>query len=88
MRAEIVGREAELSSLTAFVESERWPRALVLTGEPGIGKTTLWDAAVAVGRERQLCVIAARASEGSQGWRAYRPARSAASLDPIAVLRQ
>jgi DNA-binding CsgD family transcriptional regulator len=59
---EIVGREAELSSLTEFVASERWPRAFVLTGGPGIGKTTLWDAAVAHGRKRGTHVLAARAS--------------------------
>jgi DNA-binding CsgD family transcriptional regulator len=58
---EIVGRAAELSSLADFLASERWPRALVLTGGPGIGKTTLWDAAVARGRERGVRVITARA---------------------------
>ena len=59
---EIVGRTAELSSLADFLASERWPRALVLTGGPGIGKTTLWDAAVAQGRGQGVRVIAARAS--------------------------
>ena len=62
MTQEIVGRTAELSSLADFLASERWPRALVLTGGPGIGKTTLWDAAVAQGRGQGVRVIAARAS--------------------------
>jgi DNA-binding CsgD family transcriptional regulator len=60
--AEVVGREAELSSSRDFVASERWPRAFVLTGGPGIGKTTLWDAAVAHGRKHGMRVLAARAS--------------------------
>ena len=36
--------------------------ALVLTGGPGIGKTTLWEAGVAAARERGLRVLSARAS--------------------------
>ena len=60
---EVVGREAELSSLLDFLASERWPRAFVLTGGPGIGKTTLLDAAVAHARERETArVVAARGS--------------------------
>ena len=42
-RGEIVGRERELAALAGFVdEAPRRPRALVLEGEAGIGKTTLW----------------------------------------------
>ena len=63
MAAPIVGREAELSVLDAFLASDGRPRALVLTGGPGIGKTTLWDAAVETGRGRGLRVLAARASD-------------------------
>jgi len=59
---EVVGREAELSSCADFLASELWPRALVLTGKPGIGKTTLWDAAVAHGRERGMRLLSARGS--------------------------
>jgi DNA-binding CsgD family transcriptional regulator len=62
---EIVGREAELSSLAEFLAPARWPRAFVLEGRPGIGKTTLWDAAVANGRERGVRVVTARASGAS-----------------------
>ncbi len=63
MATPIVGREAELSALDAFLASDARPRALVLTGGPGIGKTTLWDAAVEAGRGRGLRVLAARASD-------------------------
>jgi DNA-binding CsgD family transcriptional regulator len=62
MAAGIVGREAELSALHGFLASDGSPRALVLTGGPGIGKTTLWDAGVELARRRGLRVLAARAS--------------------------
>jgi hypothetical protein len=39
----IVGREDELHAIEAFVvRGTEGPAALVLEGEPGIGKTTLW----------------------------------------------
>ncbi len=50
-----VGRENELGSIEAFLaEVERGPAALVLSGEAGIGKTTLWEAGVENARERFL----------------------------------
>jgi hypothetical protein len=45
---DIVGREHELAVVEAFVERlEAGPSALVLEGEAGVGKTTLWLAGVA-----------------------------------------
>jgi DNA-binding CsgD family transcriptional regulator len=61
--AEIVGREAELAALYEFVDSDRFPRALVLWGGPGIGKTTLWEAGVEAARARGVQVLTRRASE-------------------------
>jgi hypothetical protein len=47
MTLEIVGREDELASIHAFFDqAEGGPAALVLEGEPGIGKSTLWLAGV------------------------------------------
>jgi DNA-binding CsgD family transcriptional regulator/DNA polymerase III delta prime subunit len=60
-RAEVVGREAELARLRTFVETGS-PRALLLTGEPGVGKTTLWEAAIDAAREQGLRVLSARPS--------------------------
>jgi AAA ATPase domain len=52
MNTEVVGREQELASLRAFIErDEGGPAALVLEGEPGIGKSTLWLAGVEEARE-------------------------------------
>jgi MoxR-like ATPase len=44
---EIYGRETELDRVSAVSG-----HALVLSGEPGIGKTTLWEAGIAAARER------------------------------------
>src|ERR1700746_973222 len=42
----IVGREEELSTIRRFLaEVAAGPAALVISGEPGIGKTVLWEIA-------------------------------------------
>jgi predicted ATPase len=52
MATEIVGREEELSSLRAFLDgARRGPATLVLEGEAGIGKSTLWEAASSTRRD-------------------------------------
>ena len=61
--APIVGRERELSVLLEFVRADPAQLALVLSGGPGIGKTTLWEAGLAAARGRGLRVLSARASE-------------------------
>jgi hypothetical protein len=58
----IVGREAELTALVEFLHAGGSPRAFVLTGGPGIGKTTLWEAGVDLARQRGLRVLSARGS--------------------------
>ncbi len=59
----VVGREHELAALHELVtETERWPRALVLEGEAGAGKTTLWQTAVESARAH-LPVLATRPLE-------------------------
>jgi DNA-binding CsgD family transcriptional regulator len=68
MMSEIVGREAELASLSAFVEeTEGGAAALVLEGEAGVGKSTLWGAAVERARVRGLTVLASRPAEAERG---------------------
>ena len=58
---ELVGRQPELEALRTFVDE--FPQALVLTGSPGIGKTSLWAAGVEHAREQGLRVLAARPSD-------------------------
>jgi hypothetical protein len=46
MTDEIIGREGELSAVQAFLDRPvDGMRALVIEGEPGIGKSTLWPPA-------------------------------------------
>jgi DNA-binding CsgD family transcriptional regulator len=59
----IFGRDEELAAITRFFEDERaGSRALVLEGDAGIGKTTLWREAVRLAGSRSL-VLSSRASE-------------------------
>ena len=52
-RGPVIGREAEVAVLADFLAAGRdTPQALALDGEAGIGKTTLFDAALAEAREQ------------------------------------
>jgi DNA-binding CsgD family transcriptional regulator len=63
MCADVVGRDAELRATARFLDSlAGHPQALVLEGEPGIGKTTLWLAAVEQARQRGFRVLSCRPS--------------------------
>jgi DNA-binding CsgD family transcriptional regulator len=63
---EIVGREEELASLDAFV-GDGGLAALVLEGEAGIGKSTLWEAGVEAARSQGVRVISSRPAEAERG---------------------
>jgi DNA-binding CsgD family transcriptional regulator len=64
MSSEIVGRDAELATLDAFIEGlQEVPGVLVLHGEAGMGKTTLWRAGVEAATERSFCVLTAAPTE-------------------------
>ncbi len=57
----IFGRDQELAELAQFVEALRaGPRALVLVGPAGAGKTTLFDTAVELAQGREVTVLEAR----------------------------
>jgi DNA-binding CsgD family transcriptional regulator len=65
---ELLGREEALASIESFLEGlMRQPSALVLSGEPGIGKTVLWQRGVERARERSVQVLSHRASEAEAG---------------------
>ena len=63
---EILGRDDELSQLATFVADEQHERALVISGGPGIGKTTLWEAAVTAASTHGFRVLRARAAEAER----------------------
>lgn len=66
--SEIIGRETELALLHSFIgEADREPAALVLEGEAGIGKSTLWIAGVEHARVERLRVLATRPVEAERG---------------------
>jgi len=60
----IVGRETELASVSGFLEgADAAARVLLLEGEPGIGKTTLWRAGVDGARDRGHRVMRCQPAE-------------------------
>jgi predicted ATPase len=57
----IVGRDEELQQIVASIASDAdGPSALVVEGEPGIGKTTLWREALRVAGEQGSTVLSCR----------------------------
>jgi DNA-binding CsgD family transcriptional regulator len=63
----VIGRHEELALLEGLVErSASDATALVLEGEVGIGKTTLWRAGVVVAEQRSLRVLATRPAEAER----------------------
>jgi DNA-binding CsgD family transcriptional regulator len=61
---EPVGREPEIAFLEAFLDQpDHALRAITLVGDPGIGKSTLWQHLVEAGRSRSLAVLASRPAE-------------------------
>ena len=58
MTETIIGREEELAAVEAFLDGvEQGPCALVLSGEPGIGKTVLWEGGLEEARLRYRVLI-------------------------------
>jgi MoxR-like ATPase len=61
---EIVGRQAELQAVQRFLRAARERiAALVIEGEPGIGKTTIWRHAIATAQNDGFRVLQARPAE-------------------------
>jgi DNA-binding CsgD family transcriptional regulator len=59
----VIGRDAELEAVVQFLNAAgSGPAALVIRGEPGIGKTTIWHAAVARAAAASFTVVSCRPS--------------------------
>ena len=64
MAAPIVGRDIELAAVERFLDAaDSWPAALVVEGEAGIGKTTIWFEGIRGAERRGLRVLQARPAE-------------------------
>ena len=59
--AELVGRQAELDLVRGWLARlDGGPAGVLVTGEPGIGKTTIWTAATTAAQERGALVLVTR----------------------------
>jgi len=67
MPFQIVAREEDLASVHAFVGEVQAGAVLVLEGEAGIGKSTLWLAGVERARSRGLRILVSRPAEAERG---------------------
>jgi DNA-binding CsgD family transcriptional regulator len=63
-QAAVIGREREIAVVSAFLDSvPRGPRALLVEGEAGIGKSTVWFESVRLAGARGYRVLRARPAE-------------------------
>lgn len=67
--SEMVGRGAEVERLRAFLDTSAvsLPRALVLEGEAGIGKSTLWLKGLELAGELGFRILSSRPAEAEHG---------------------
>src|SRR5947209_522637 len=64
MSAGVVGRQTELQGIGTFLDSiNGGSGALILYGEAGIGKTTLWQEGIAEARRRGYAVLVSRPAQ-------------------------
>src|SRR3954452_14690698 len=61
MSGDLIGRAAELRAATEFLDRlDAGPLAILIEGDAGIGKTTLWRAIATAAAERGARVLATR----------------------------
>jgi hypothetical protein len=59
----ILGRDTELDAIRDFLERPTGGRARLLHGEPGIGKSTLWRACIALASKQGYVTLLTRPTE-------------------------
>ncbi|MBE1548005.1 ATP/maltotriose-dependent transcriptional regulator MalT [Mycobacterium sp. OAS707] len=83
-----MNRFGKLAAVGDFLtEASAQPSCLVVDGEAGIGKTTLWLAAIAQARERGFRVLSAQAGQ-AESWLAYAAAADLVGEIEASVLDQ
>ncbi|HEX6129751.1 MAG TPA: AAA family ATPase [Candidatus Limnocylindria bacterium] len=86
---ELIGREAELSVAEHWLDRlPAGPAGLVVRGEPGIGKTSVWSRAIGMARDRGALVLVARPVEAelALGYAALGDLLQPVARDVIAAL--
>jgi len=78
--ADVVGRDEEVIAVERFLAAADGPCALVVEGEAGIGKTTLWAHGVAVAQQELAWVLSTRPTEAET---AFAYAGLTDLLDPV-----
>ena len=69
MGVRLVGREEELERVELFLRSlHEGPSALLIQGEAGAGKTSIWESALAGAAELGQCVLTARPAEAEASY--------------------
>src|SRR5260370_22128358 len=64
MAMAVFGKEQELATIARLLDERRdGPGGVLIEGEAGIGKTTLWEAALERARARAWRVLAARPAQ-------------------------
>jgi DNA-binding CsgD family transcriptional regulator len=63
----VIGRNTELEALARFLLDGEKSALLLLEGEPGVGKSTLWEHGVSVAAEGSFRVLQSRSSEAETG---------------------
>ena len=63
----IFGRDLELAAMERFLDcAPTWPSAVVIEGEAGIGKTTLWLEGIRRAEARGMRALHAQPAESEQ----------------------
>jgi DNA-binding CsgD family transcriptional regulator/predicted ATPase len=63
----VIGRDEEVATVLGIVASAAMlPTTLVIEGEPGIGKTTLWQVGISAARERRFQVLTSQPAESER----------------------
>ena len=74
LTGDVIGRESELAILDRFLDSiPTGPSALLLSGEAGIGKTTVWKEGLASALQRRLPHALVRPGRGGDASFLRRP---------------
>lgn len=69
MQDRIIGREVELDAVDGFLAGlGHGPATLVITGQAGIAKTTVWQESVERARAASFLVLTARPPRRRRAW--------------------